>query len=110
MSPCIIFFFTVLGFLVHYGSSLSQTDREVLRSLYDTTGGYPWMGWNFSSTLNATCNWKGILCDANNNIVELQLQSSEYQGTIPTIIGRLTSLSKVYLSENKVTGSYYTYK
>jgi hypothetical protein len=104
MGPYRFFYFTLVGFLVQYGSSISETDREVLQSLYNTTGGFNWLGWDFSSSLNEVCNWKGILCDSEDKIIELQLGFSEYQGSIPSNIGRLTSLSKLLLYGNKITG------
>ncbi|KAH6828770.1 Leucine-rich repeat protein kinase family protein [Perilla frutescens var. hirtella] len=49
------------------------------------------------------CLWKGVFCDANENVVKLEASGFGLSGVIPdSTIGKLTKLEKLDLSNNKI--------
>ena len=54
---------------------------------------------------NTVCEWKGITCDTAGNINIVAVNNEGLEGTLPTTLGQLTTLTELYLSSNAFTGS-----
>ena len=85
-------------------SSLSKRDPvleecSALADMYDATGGPNWYwqsGWsNRSVLLSSCCAAKGVTCDADAHVVELQIISNNMRGIIPGTIKALQRLRKL---------------
>ena len=70
----------------------TNSDRDALIALYDSTGGGNWTrfdNWDTSAPLG---DWYGVTTDATGRVTELWLQQNNLRGTIPAAVGGLTQL------------------
>lgn len=80
-------------------------DRLVMAHVFETLGGRDWTErakWMSSSSV---CDWFGISCDGDGNIVMLSLPKNQLQGSLDSRLGLLQNLTTLQLSENDITGS-----
>ena len=89
-------------------SSLCHPYEDVLTSLYTATNGAQWVnndGWGTSiSPSNCeVCTWYGIVCDNQENIIEIDLSFNNLVGTLPASIGEIVTLQKLNLFSNSLT-------
>jgi len=89
----------------YYSSDLDVYQRYALMSMYYSLNGTSWTNNNKWGTSATECNWFGIKCNDDGNIFELILQSNILSGEIPSEIGLLTTLEKIDLSSNSITGN-----
>ncbi|KAG6530793.1 receptor protein kinase TMK1-like [Zingiber officinale] len=54
---------------------------------------------------NDPCGWLGISCDVHGNITVISFQRMGLNGTISPAFGSITSLQKLFLSNNNLTGT-----
>jgi hypothetical protein len=74
--------------------------RDSLVELFNATNGQNWInniGW---LSANDTCQWYGVECDPDRNIIALLLAQNNLSGTIPSSLGQLVSLQTLDLSYN----------
>ena len=90
---------------VRSGASSPTTDRAALVALYNTTGGANWTD-NRNWLSNAPMvEWYGVITDASGRVIELNLDSNQLTGTIPSSLGNLSELTSLFLHSNQLTGS-----
>ena len=59
---------------------------------------------NWDPTDETPCGWFGITCNINKEVVELELTYLDLNGTVPTNLTSLVSLTKVALYGTNLTG------
>ncbi len=96
--------------------NISQSEREALLALYNSTGGDNWTnntGWK-SGDLHtdgfalpgSECEWYGIYCNSDgDSITSISLNDNNVIGPIPSELGRLTNLTSLSLRTNQLSGS-----
>ena len=95
------------GLSQHDGTGLQcspPSDREILVSLYETTGGRNWRysdNWLTDAPLE---DWYGLETDASGRVVELILRDNNLTGPIPVELGDLANLTYLSLTRNNLTG------
>ena len=80
-------------------------DRLVLANAFETLGGRGWTentNWMSSASV---CDWFGITCDLDEQIVTLSLPKNQLQGTLDSRLALLYDLKSLELSDNEITGS-----
>ncbi|KAL4333131.1 hypothetical protein GQ457_07G012390 [Hibiscus cannabinus] len=102
-SPSIIFTFTFTLFF-HHCYSIDEQGRALLawknNSLNSTNDAL--RSWN---SLDPTpCNWFGVRCSSEMEVVEISLKSLDLQGSLPSNFQSLKSLKTLVLSSNNLTG------
>ncbi|KAF8390468.1 hypothetical protein HHK36_024994 [Tetracentron sinense] len=60
---------------------------------------------NWDPTHESPCNWFGISCNSNKEVVELNLRYVDLLGHLPSNLSSLKSLTKLVLSGTNLTGS-----
>nr|GLL23289.1 tyrosine-sulfated glycopeptide receptor 1 [Ipomoea trifida] len=60
------------------------------------------LNWNNSGDC---CDWEGVGCDGNGRVTRLWLPSRDLVGSISPAVAKLTSLSQLNLSNNRLSGS-----
>jgi Leucine-rich repeat (LRR) protein len=91
---------------------VSQSEKEALKALYDSTEGSKWRnkkGWDFSTPVTSwnigkETGWFGIVV-TNGQVTSLDLSSNNLNGSIPPEIGKLKYLQQLSLSVNNLSGS-----
>ena len=81
------------------------TEREILTSLYWSTGGPSWAydeGWLDDSPLSA---WYGVETNGAGLVVALRLRSNNLSGELPAELGQLPALRVLDLASNSLSGS-----
>lgn len=92
----------------HAGTGLTcppLSEREILATLYDATGGTGWSnrdGWLTDAQLD---DWYGVRVDAAGHVVDLSLEGNRLTGSIPPQLGSLKRLTSLSLRSNRLTGS-----
>lgn len=98
---------------VFVGSSVNQAyvfgncttpNYQSLEDLYNSTNGDQWTnndGWLVDCDY---CNWYGVTCDGNQNVIGLNLQNNNLSGTLPPSICQLGFLQNLILNENLIGG------
>lgn len=91
-------------------ASLCHPFQSVLIDLYNSAGGNSWFnndGWSNSISANNCniCDWYGITCDKDDNIVELDLSFNNLVGTVPSSLELVNTLRKVDLFSNTLSGT-----
>lgn len=90
---------------VTFGGQTSNTDRDALVALYDSTDGGNWTNNDNWLTTAPLGDWHGVTTDANGRVTALWLQENNLRGTIPAAVGGLTQLDVLALfREPDLTG------
>ncbi|MDW8850108.1 hypothetical protein SD960_08405 [Flavobacterium sp. MMLR14_040] len=90
---------------------ISQSEKDALKALYDNTEGDNWTnktGWDFSTPVTSWNNtsktgWYGIIV-TNGHVSSLDLYNNNLKGQIPTEIGKLIFMERLYLHNNFLSG------
>jgi hypothetical protein len=79
--------------------------REILLEFFNTTNGELWTTKNGWLSQSNECEWFGISCNSEGNIIEIDIPFNQLNGNIPNSIQYLTSLQVLHLSHNILRGS-----
>ena len=108
-NPAFLFFLAMLP-RNSVGVTYNMTTAHVLCNMTTALPGLlavttPWKCPTYAQ-INAFvwCNWTGILCagSAAKKIIEINLNTLSLQGSIPSTVGRLSSLKYLYLQNNNI--------
>lgn len=84
----------------------TDVQRTALLEFFDSTNGRGWLilyEWNIFTDI---CGFSGITCrNGTSDIIEIDLQSSNVIGPISSYLGNITTLEKLDLEFNNITGS-----
>eukprot|EP01113_Clastostelium_recurvatum_P035379 TRINITY_DN4926_c1_g1_i2.p1 TRINITY_DN4926_c1_g1~~TRINITY_DN4926_c1_g1_i2.p1 ORF type:complete len:209 (-),score=0.35 TRINITY_DN4926_c1_g1_i2:111-659(-) len=85
--------------LIEIYSVKAQNQTAVLSEFYHATGGPTWNNPLYAAwdTATSECTWAGITCDQENRITALRV-SANLTGTLPSILGDLTTLTIILLN------------
>mmetsp|Transcript_15049 Transcript_15049/g.18356 ORF Transcript_15049/g.18356 Transcript_15049/m.18356 type:complete len:699 (-) Transcript_15049:92-2188(-) len=100
----------------HYNPYLGQMrtcnkythQREILKKFYDSTNinggwnGYDGASWSDDDIF--MCDFTGVTCDENYNVISINLKNRGLTGTIPDEIGFLQYLESIDVSDNDLSG------
>jgi len=90
---------------------MSINAAEILLSLIQGEAGLKWSkdhyGWGKIEDSDNVCNWDGVNCDPSDGVTVTRLivGSSEFIGTIPRQLSKLTTLKEFSFPQNKVYGT-----
>ncbi|MEM9929545.1 MAG: hypothetical protein AAF840_06990, partial [Bacteroidota bacterium] len=83
-------------------------DLPWLRSFYNSTNGFSWddnSGWSNTSLSNCNpCNWFGVTCNADDRVIEIDMNLNGLFGTLPTLNWEVMTELEVL----KIRGSSFT--
>ena len=92
---------------LHQGSGEtcpSLSDREILTTIYDATGGPAWStrsGWLTDAPLD---EWHGVGVDEAGHVESISLVRNNLTGSLPPEIGGLTGLASLSIRNNRLAG------
>lgn len=81
------------------------SDREILATLYDATGGPNWESRDNWMTDAPLPEWHGVGTNAEGRVTSLVLARNGLEGPIPPALGGLGELEILILNHNSLTGS-----
>ncbi len=76
---------------------------QVMAQIYTDMGGSAWTnstGWNNDNSDCDFCNWSGVVCNNQGQVIELNLDNNNLNGPISSSISNLSFLNKLVLSNN----------
>ena len=79
-----------------------------LTNLYNSTNGELWTNNNGWLEDCNYCDWFGVTCDANQNVIGLNLSNNNLNGALPQSICQLVHLQDLLLGENSLSGQIPT--
>jgi len=79
--------------------------KDALKHLYEQTSGTGWKNRTYWNTEKSVCEWEGIVCDQNQQVIEINLQDNRLSGKIPVDLANLGFLQKLNLSHNSLQDS-----
>lgn len=88
----------------------NEEEKEILLLLVQGIDGKTWVsgstrvGWASESD-EKVCQWDGIECDTKTNIIAILLATSGLSASLPSQLGKLTSLKKINLQMNLIKGT-----
>ena len=80
------------------------TDRDVLKLLFESTGGRSWDDHDNWLTDAPLGKWHGVRTDASGRVNTLKLSGNSLTGEIPAELGTLANLEQLWLGSNSLTG------
>ena len=80
------------------------SDRDILESVYDATGGPNWTDLENWLTEQPLDEWHGVSVDGSDRVIGLNLRVNNLTGSIPPELGSLTRLEELNLSKNELRG------
>jgi len=93
-------------YLGRTGECINLNQRIILDKFYESTSqSGPWKGssnWDDEDTF--LCDFSGVTCDSNSNVIRIELKGRGLKGTIPEEIGFLSFLEVLDLSDNHLSG------
>ena len=106
----IVFFVLIGSMLGQAHAAIPETERDALIALYNDTTGASWTdstGW--MDAVGTECSWYGVTCEnvapGEDTVIELVLTNNNLNGTIPSALGNLENLERLYLNTNQLSGS-----
>ena len=82
----------------------AETDREALVALYNATGGPNWNNNNNWLSNVLTSEWEGVITDVNGRVSGLSLYENQLSGEIPPELSNLANLTYLRLDGNQLSG------
>ncbi len=84
-------------------NSTVKAQKDALIALYNATDGPNWTTtWDLNANMST---WHGVALDASLNVIGLYLDNNNLNGTLPTQLGDLSSLSNLSLNSNQLSGT-----
>ena len=93
---------------IHIAQKNYERDRKTLTSFYQLAGGDEWSESTNWCTPQALSTWKGVKCNAQGRVVELDLSSCGVKGDanrIFTLLSQLDQLVNLNLGNNALSGT-----
>ena len=87
------------------GPRCQETEKEILRALYNGTGGPGWPnseGWLGDAGLE---HWYGVETDSPGRVVRLDLSDNGLSGSLPRELGNLSNLESLIVGDNALIGA-----
>lgn len=82
----------------------TETQRQALVELFASTNGSGWIESGLWNTSVSYCQWYGVECDNEGNVVTLNLYLNNLQGSIPSSVSHLSQLSILDVTGNGLYG------
>ena len=84
---------------------VSQTERQTLEALYDSTNGDSWKDNTNWNTEQPICSWFGIFCEeessnGDHGVIRIYLDYNNLNGNLPPELWKLESLNHVHFRGN----------
>ena len=83
-------------FVISLSAAYANTDdmeRQALIDFYHSTEGPSWIRQdNWLSETLPHCEWHGVICDENQQVIEIQLFDNGLSGYLPESLGNLKKL------------------
>lgn len=90
-------------------SSTMLLERYVATLFYFATKGEEnWKEVKYWTSSESVCDWEGIQCDFDRQIISIEAYDRGISGVIPTEVGKLTNLESLSLERNQVSGTIPT--
>lgn len=92
----------------HEGTGITcapLSDRDILESFYDATGGPNWGNNDNWGTDAPLADWFGVDTDDDGRVTGLRLRRNHLKGRLPLELGDLSRLNLLDLRDNSVSGS-----
>jgi Leucine-rich repeat (LRR) protein len=90
---------------ISFGKPLETTDFEILKKIYNSTGGVNWTNkWDITTNNLHQKSWFGVGIK-DGRVISLNLANNNLVGTIPLEISGLAQLKNLNLSNNEISGS-----
>ncbi|GLJ11531.1 hypothetical protein SUGI_0169990 [Cryptomeria japonica] len=93
----------ILCLVAILGVARGDPQAQSLLSWRETLNGSGLITWDARE--QGPCGWIGISCSPLGEVVDINLQSMELMGSVPSQLGALTSLQSLVLSETNLSGS-----
>jgi len=84
--------------------AVDVNDSMALVDLYNSTNGSGWYNNTNWLTTNPVSTWEGVEV-TNNRVTRIDLYSNNLTGTLPSSIGNLEMLERLFLSSNQLNGA-----
>lgn len=81
-----------------------MSEREALIQLYKATDGKHWLRNNGWKSRQPLCEWEGITCNDQGEVVKIELAKNNLQGELPDIFHAFPSLQRLELRLNNLKG------
>ncbi|PRP73089.1 putative LRR receptor-like serine/threonine-protein kinase [Planoprotostelium fungivorum] len=94
--------FLLLLFLYQGCEAQDTSPVQIMQSIWSSLGGSPtlWKGTDICNNID----YKGVTCDNASRPNVIDLSQIQLNGTIPPLIGNLTSLNSLHLGANQIHG------
>jgi hypothetical protein len=94
----------------YYGSTSCESvrdERSVLVELFHSCGGPGWYRRDFWMSPAHVCDWHGVGCSSQGDVILLNLQNNNLQCEIPAAAFQLPHLEKLDISSNPITVDFH---
>jgi len=79
--------------------------RNALVALYESTIGTNWVRSTNWLSDGQYCDWVGIQCSSEGDVVEIHMENNNMQGELPTELGLLSTLDILAIDANSIHGA-----
>ena len=95
---------SVNDFDLENDTTLCPPERNALGDFYNLAKGADWTNsLNWMDEYESYCEWHGVSCDDDNNyVMKLELNGNGLSGKLSKIIGTLTAIEVLNLSDNDI--------
>merc|ERR1712157_119817 len=106
MNPCEECPQGTLNYFLGSNDCHTADQQKILSTLYDVTNGPSWTNIdNWRDDNKTFCEFDGITCANNHNVIEINLSNKNLSGTIPDDLIYLPHLRVLDLSDNELEGN-----